>query len=140
MMCWLAAHLIEIGGIPPCRLASSIAAPNVLTLPVVALHNCTHSPSFVPEKLGDLGTTAKEKASEAKAKGGEMLGKGKAETQESVDKAQHPFSHSAHEAADAKEAATKTSAEMGKEQKVAGAQMGAAGEKEARHLKHQTGL
>ncbi|CAI5532298.1 unnamed protein product [Closterium sp. Naga37s-1] len=96
--------------------------------------------STMKEKLGDLGTTAKEKASEAKAKGGEMLGKGKAETQESVDKAQHPFSHSAHEAADAKEAATKTSAEMGKEQKVAGAQMGAAGEKEARHLKHQTGL
>ncbi|CAI5525071.1 unnamed protein product [Closterium sp. Naga37s-1] len=96
--------------------------------------------STMKEKLGDLGTTAKEKASEAKAKGGEMLGKGKAETQESVDKAKHPFSHSAHEAADAKEAATKTSAEMGKEEKVAGAQMGAAGEKEARHLKHQTGL
>ncbi|CAI5470267.1 unnamed protein product [Closterium sp. Yama58-4] len=96
--------------------------------------------STMKEKLGDLGTTAKEKASEAKAKGGEMLGKGKAETQESVDKARHPFSHSAHEAADAKEAATKTSAEVGKEEKVAGAQMGAAGEKEARHLKHQTGL
>ncbi|CAI5514802.1 unnamed protein product [Closterium sp. Naga37s-1] len=106
------------------------------------LPSATHATimSTMKEKLGDLGTTAKEKVTEAKAKGGEMLGKGKAETQESVDKAKNPFSHSAHEAADAKEAATKTSAEMGKEQKVAGAQMGAAGEKEARHLKHQTGL
>ncbi|GJP37298.1 hypothetical protein CLOM_g6130 [Closterium sp. NIES-68] len=92
------------------------------------------------EKLGDLGTTAKEKVTEAKAKGGEMMGKGKAETQETVDKAKHPLSHQAHEAADAKEAATKTSAEVGKEEQVAGAKMGAAGEKEARHLKHQTGL
>ncbi|CAI5492886.1 unnamed protein product [Closterium sp. Naga37s-1] len=74
--------------------------------------------------------------SEVSAKTGEAVAKGKAEVQESMDKARHPTSKEARAIADAKEAQRKEHAELEKERKIAGAMEREAAEKEARHEKH----
>ncbi|GJP40812.1 hypothetical protein CLOM_g486 [Closterium sp. NIES-68] len=87
------------------------------------------------QKAGDAISAAKEKMSEVSAKTGEAMAKGKAEVQESVDKARHPTSREARAVADAKEAQRKERAELEAERKVAGAMEREAAEKEARREK-----
>ncbi|CAI5497685.1 unnamed protein product [Closterium sp. Naga37s-1] len=74
--------------------------------------------------------------SEVSAKTGEAVAKGKAEVQESMDKARNPTSKETRAIADAKEAQRKEHAELEKERKIAGAMEREAAEKEARHEKH----
>ncbi|CAI5989284.1 unnamed protein product [Closterium sp. NIES-64] len=88
------------------------------------------------QKAGDMMSAAKEKMAEVSAKTGEAVAKGKAEVQESMDKARHPTSREARAIADAKEAQRKEHAELEKERKIAGAMEREAAEKEARHEKH----